>query len=112
MKINRKLEETSQAIYKQWFVDFEFPDKNGKPYKSSGGEMVWNAVLEKEIPEGWDVQEVEKVIPVKDGTHDSPSEVPNGNPLVTSMHLKPYTVDIKNTYNISAEDFINIKQTK
>jgi len=48
-----KLEETAQAIYKQWFVDFEFPDENGKPYKSNGGEMVWNEELEKEIPEGW-----------------------------------------------------------
>ena len=37
-----KLEETAQAIYKQWFVDFEFPDKNGLPYKSNGGEMVLN----------------------------------------------------------------------
>jgi type I restriction enzyme S subunit len=48
-----KLEETAQAIYKQWFVDFEFPDKNGKPYKSNGGEMVYCEELEKEIPEGW-----------------------------------------------------------
>lgn len=48
-----KLEETAQAIYKQWFVDFEFPDKNGKPYKSSGGKMVFNEELDKEIPEGW-----------------------------------------------------------
>lgn len=48
-----KLEETAQAIYKQWFVDFEFPDKKGKPYKSNGGEMVWCEELEKEIPEGW-----------------------------------------------------------
>jgi len=48
-----KLEETAQAIYKQWFVDFEFPDENGKPYKSNGGEMVWCEELEKEIPEGW-----------------------------------------------------------
>jgi type I restriction enzyme S subunit len=36
----QKLEETAQAIYKQWFVEFEFPDENGKPYKSNGGEMV------------------------------------------------------------------------
>lgn len=48
-----KLEETAQAIYKQWFVDFEFPDENGKPYKSNGGKMVWCEELEKEIPEGW-----------------------------------------------------------
>jgi len=48
-----KLEETAQAIYKQWFIEFEFPDEKGKPYKSNGGKMVWCAELEKEIPEGW-----------------------------------------------------------
>lgn len=50
-----KLEESAQAIYKQWFVDFEFPDENGKPYKSSGGEMVWCEKLEMNIPKGWDI---------------------------------------------------------
>ena len=50
-----KLEETAQAIYKQWFVDFEFPNENGKPYKSNGGEMVWCEELEKEIPVGWKI---------------------------------------------------------
>ena len=53
-QLNKKLEETAQAIYKHWFVDFEFPDENGKPYKSSGGKMVYNAELDKEIPEGWE----------------------------------------------------------
>lgn len=48
-----KLEEIAQSIYKQWFVDFEFPDENGKPYKSNGGEMIWCEELEKEIPVGW-----------------------------------------------------------
>jgi len=49
----QKLEESAQAIYKQWFVEFEFPDENGKAYKSNGGEMVWCEELEMEIPEGW-----------------------------------------------------------
>jgi type I restriction enzyme S subunit len=48
-----KLEETAQAIYMQWFVDFEFPNAIGKPYKNNGGKMVWCEELEKEIPEGW-----------------------------------------------------------
>lgn len=48
-----KLEETAQAIYKQWFVDFEFPDENGLLYKSNGGEMEFCEELEKEIPVGW-----------------------------------------------------------
>jgi type I restriction enzyme S subunit len=51
----QKLEETAQAIYKRWFVEFEFPDENGLPYKSSGGKMVWCEELVKEIPEGWEV---------------------------------------------------------
>ena len=55
-----KLEETAQAIYKQWFVDFEFPNENGLPYTSNGGEMVWNEELEKEIPERWNVSKLGK----------------------------------------------------
>lgn len=64
-----KLEETAQTIYKQWFVDFEFPfdfaqgkpSENGKPYKSNGGKMVWCEELEKEIPEGWEVGNFEDI---------------------------------------------------
>lgn len=55
----QKLEEAAQAIYKAWFVDFEFPDENGKPYKSNGGEMVWNEELGKEIPKGWEVSNLD-----------------------------------------------------
>lgn len=52
-QLNQKLEDTAQSIYKEWFVNFEFPDKNGIPYKSNGGEMVYNEELEMEIPKGW-----------------------------------------------------------
>jgi type I restriction enzyme S subunit len=52
----QKLEETAQAIYKQWFVDFEFPNKNGKPYKSNGGEMIQYET--REIPKGWELKEI------------------------------------------------------
>lgn len=55
----QKLEETAQAIYKEWFVEFEFPNENGLPYKSNGGKMVWCKELEKEIPEGWEVGTLE-----------------------------------------------------
>jgi type I restriction enzyme, S subunit len=51
----QKLEETAQAIYREWFVEFEFPDENGKPYKSNCGEMVWNEELQKEVPKGWEI---------------------------------------------------------
>ena len=49
------LESMSKLIYDYWFVQFDFPDENGKPYKSSGGKMVWNEELKREIPEGWEV---------------------------------------------------------
>jgi len=52
-KQNETLEKIGQAIFKHWFVDFEFPNEEGKPYKSSGGEMVYNEELGKEIPKGW-----------------------------------------------------------
>lgn len=52
-QLNQKLEETAQALYKHWFVDFEFPNEKGEPYKSSGGAMVYNEELDGEVPEGW-----------------------------------------------------------
>ncbi|WP_271856412.1 restriction endonuclease subunit S [Patiriisocius marinus] len=52
-KINLELESISKTIYEYWFLQFDFPDANGNPYKSSGGKMVYNEVLKREIPEGW-----------------------------------------------------------
>jgi type I restriction enzyme S subunit len=61
-KINAELEAMAKLIYDYWFVQFEFPDKDGKPYKSSGGKMVWNEELKREVPEGWEVKELGKVL--------------------------------------------------
>lgn len=60
-----KLEETAQAIYKQWFVDFEFPDENGFSYKSNGGEMVDSEL--GEIPKGWRINGLHDIIQFKNG---------------------------------------------
>jgi type I restriction enzyme, S subunit len=66
IKINKgfikKMEETTQAIYKQWFVDFEFPNKIGTPYKSSGSDMEFNSIMAKEIPKGWQVSTIGDVL--------------------------------------------------
>ena len=51
--ISSYLESMTKLIYDYWFVQFDFPDENGKPYKSSGGKMVWSTKLQREIPEGW-----------------------------------------------------------
>lgn len=66
-QLNQKLEETAQALYKHWFVDFEFPNGDGQPYKSSGGEMVYNEELDIEIPEGWEVENIESICEIIDG---------------------------------------------
>ncbi|MCQ4921464.1 restriction endonuclease subunit S [Tissierella carlieri] len=58
-QINKKLEEMAQTIFKHWFVDFEFPNENGEPYKSSGGEMVESEL--GMIPKGWEVRELEDI---------------------------------------------------
>ena len=57
-QINQELEAMSKTLYDYWFVQFDFPDQNGKPYKSSGGKMVYNPELKREIPEGWGVESV------------------------------------------------------
>lgn len=62
-----KLEEAAQALYRHWFVDFEFPNEEGLPYKSSGGEMVWNDEMEKEVPTGWEVGEFQDITKVTSG---------------------------------------------
>lgn len=57
----KKMEETAQAIYREWFVEFEFPDEYGLPYKSNGGVMVWCEELGKEIPDGWYLGKLENI---------------------------------------------------
>jgi len=70
-KINTELEAMAKLIYDYWFVQFDFPDANGKPYKSSGGKMVYNKALKREIPEGWDDKELSDIANITMG--QSPS---------------------------------------
>ena len=60
-KINTELEAMAKLIYDYWFVQFDFPDANGKPYKSSGGKMVYSEKLKREIPEGWAAKELSDI---------------------------------------------------
>ena len=67
-RINAELEAMAKILYDYWFVQFDFPDANGKPYKSSGGKMVYNSTLKREIPAGW-----------KDGTLDDLGQIVGGS---------------------------------
>ncbi|MFH1321204.1 MAG: restriction endonuclease subunit S [Bacteroidota bacterium] len=107
-RLIQKLEETAQAIYRHWFVEFEFPDSEGKPYKSNRGAMVESEL--GEIPKGWRVDVISNLVTVKDGTHDSPEPTELGYPLVTSTHLNLYDIALNETYNISSEDFIQVNK--
>ena len=60
-QINQELEAMAKTLYDYWFVQFDFPDQNGNPYKSSGGKMVYHPELKREIPEGWGVEKLENL---------------------------------------------------
>jgi type I restriction enzyme S subunit len=70
-RINAELEAMAKMLYDYWFVQFDFPDANGKPYKSSGGKMVYNKELKREIPEGWEVKSLSDIANITMG--QSPS---------------------------------------
>lgn len=128
-----KLEETAQTIYKQWFVDFEFPisdtealevtDKS-KGYKSSGGKMVWCAELEKEIPEGWRVSNIGGILKNKGyirgpfGSALKKDDMsPSGFPVYEQQHAIDkhrnfrYFIDVKKynslkRFSVEVNDFV------
>lgn len=60
--MNEELEAMARQLYDYWFLQFDFPDANGKPYRSSGGKMVYNDILKREIPEGWEVKSLGELI--------------------------------------------------
>ena len=78
-KINSNLEELAQTLYKRWFVDFEFPNEEGKPYKSSGGEMVESEL--GMIPKGWEISQLSEFI-FEAGKRTKPSSETINNPYV------------------------------
>ena len=79
-QINRNLEAIARQLYDYWFVQFDFPDENGRSYKSSGGKMVWNEKLKREIPDGWEV------VNLFDGV-----EVQYGFPFSTELFVEDET---------------------
>lgn len=96
-----KLEETAQAIYKQWFVEFEFPFVTSSgvemPYKSNGGKMVWCEELEKDIPEGWDVKKMEEItnqicVAFVGSVYDFYCEKEVGIPMLRTTNITEYGI--------------------
>ena len=90
-QINARLEEMAKTLYDYWFVQFDFPDANGKPYKSSGGEMVFDETLKREIPKGWEVKSLGNLAEIVGGstpsTADSDNFCSNGTAWITPYDL-------------------------
>lgn len=107
-QLNTALEATAQALYKHWFVDFEFPYdfergvvavEHGKPYQSSGGEMVFNEVVDKEIPKGWEVLKLGDLISHKKGkAFKSGDYQENGIAIVRVSDLTNSSVSYNSCY--------------
>jgi len=75
--INHNLAAMAKQLYDYWFVQFDFPNEEGKPYKSSGGKMVWNEKLKREIPEGWNAKRIDEITIVYNGATPSTTEEDN-----------------------------------
>jgi type I restriction enzyme S subunit len=108
-QLSQNLEETAQALYKHWFVDFEFPNTENKPYKSSGGLMVYNEELDKYIPVGWKVDDLASFnLDISDGNYSGKypksSEFLNkGVPFIRGTDFNGFYISPFNLRYISKE---------
>jgi type I restriction enzyme, S subunit len=104
-RINQELEAMAKTLYNYWFVQFDFPNEQGKPYKSSGGKMVYNEDLIREIPEDWDVRHLNEITPVS-----NESKNPLLSPDIDFKHYSIPVFDVIKTYGI--EKGTTIKSNK
>lgn len=94
-KINSELESMAKMIYDYWFVQFDFPDKNSKPYKTSGGEMVWVESLKRHIPQNWEAKVLLDIVQI--GTEQAN---PLAYPEKKFKHISIPVLDATNSYGI------------
>ena len=103
-QINQELEDMAKALYDYWFVQFDFPDQNGKPYKSSGGKMVYNPELKREIPEGWGVVKLKDKLSVSRGISYTTENIKDniGTPMINLA-----SIDINRNYKSNGLKYFN-----
>ena len=109
IELNRKkiveLKALAKTIYDYWFVQFDFPDKNGTPYKSSGGKMVWNEQLKREIPEGWEVKSIgsieTNIVTGKTPNTDDATNFGNDIPFLTIDDLRGHVYTFTSQRSLS-----------
>lgn len=114
-RINAELVAMTKALYEYWFVQFDFPDTNGKPYKSSGGKMVYNATLKREIPAGWEAATLRQFIEFERGVTYGKEDVCTSNALgsigiLRATNVTGNVVDVNDLVFVSANK-VGIAQT-
>jgi type I restriction enzyme S subunit len=92
-RINAELESLAKTIYDYWFVQFDFPNADGKPYKSSGGEMVYNKELKRAIPASWEIGTLADLANITTGKLDSNTEVLGGEYPFFTCAKNPTRID-------------------
>ena len=90
--INHNLEAMAKQLYDYWFVQFDFPDENGKPYKSSGGKMVWNEKLKREIPEDWKVAQLGNICSFRNGINYAKDEIGEPYAIVNVRNISATSI--------------------
>ena len=90
--INHNLEEMVKQLYDYWFVQFDFPNAEGKPYKSSGGKMVYNDKLKREIPEGWEVRQLGNLCSFRNGINYTKDEVGESYSIVNVRNISATSI--------------------
>lgn len=89
-RMNAKLEQMAKRLYVHWFVQFDFPNADGKPYKASGGKMLWNETLKCEIPEGWEVIQIKDIATLERGiSYSKENLVDAGTPMISLASFSP-----------------------
>lgn len=108
-RINTELEAMAKTLYDYWFVQFDFPNEEGKPYKSSGGKMVYNSILKREIPLGWKTESILNNCNIIDCLHskkpDLVWESENYYLLQLENILDNGLIDISEKYYVSQKDY-------
>ena len=109
--INDNLEAMAKQLYDYWFVQFDFPNEEGKPYKSSGGKMVWNEKLKRDIPEGWEVKSINDLSTICRGVSYKPSDLlDNGVLILRGNNIENNRIIYDNNTAFLLANMISVEQ--
>jgi len=113
-KINAELESMAKMLYDYWFVQFDFPNEKGKPYKTNGGKMVWNEELKREIPEGWENGALGDIAELVRGVTYDASEIKSENdagviPVLRATNITGNVIDLNDMVYVPKENVSSVQ---